>query len=154
MEKNIIKKGVWIEKENPFYYLTWLSERVDNVIGFLPFKHSHEPMYMGSVGFIKIEDLQSERLSKRMGRVNHGLLQNHFYPLGSCIYDKKSEFLGKGLARKIEFEIAKELLKQFPKNLPIVIGASSDSHLAYCERVGFTPFKAMRLDEYVRKLNR
>jgi len=45
-------------------------------------------------------------------------------------------------------------LKSFPKDTFIAVGASSDFHLEYCQRIGIIPFKAILLCDYVKLLNR
>ena len=141
-------KGIWIQKENPLYYSTWLKERQENVIGFIPFEHPYDPMYLGSVGFLDLGEVSISSVD-----LDHGLLQNHFYPFGGTARETRPELVGKGLARRIEFEIAKDLSKSFPEDTPIVIGATSDSHLEYCQRIGIVPFKAMSLCDYVKLLD-
>lgn len=148
-EKIQTKKGIWVRKENPLYYETSLRETQRDVIAFIPFEHKYEPMYLGSVGFFNLNDYP---LSFSRHNLTKGLLQNKFYPLGGLVHETRPDLLGKGLAKKIEFEIAKELLKHFPEDTLIAIGASSDSHLEYCKRIGIVPFKAMPLKEYVELL--
>ncbi len=143
-------KGIWIQKEHPLYYSTWLREISEGVIGFIPFEHSYEPMYLGSVGFL---DLGNSELDFSCYNLNKGLLQNQFYPLGGTVHETRPELIGRGLARKIEFEIAKDLSKYFSKDTPIAIGASSDFHLKYCQKIGIVPFKSMSLCDYVELLN-
>lgn len=146
-------KGIWITRdpEIPLNYETWLRERDKDLVAFIPFEHPYEPMYLGSVGFLRIEDFPNfvNRLN-----VNHGLLQNQFYPLGGTAQDTRPELLGKGLARKIESEIAQDLSRKLPTDTPVVIGASSDSHLEYCRRLGITPWQQMSLGDYVQLLDR
>lgn len=149
-------KGIWIQQdeEYPLGYLTWLREKKDNVIGVIPFEHSYRPTYLGSVTFLNLSDprLDFSHLKERYN-LKKGLLQNKFYPLGGMALYHQTELIGKGLARRIEFEIAKDLSKKFPEETQIVIGASSDSHLEYCKRLGIIPFKSMTLKEYLCLLN-
>ncbi len=79
-------------------------------------------------------------------------MQNKFYPFGDP--DLRSELIGKGLARRIEFEIAKDLLEKFPKETYVAIGGSSDSHLEYCKRIETKPWKQTFLCDYVKLLDR
>ena len=60
---------------------------------------------------------------------------------------------GKGLARKIELVIAKDLSKIFTPSTLIAIGAHSDSHLKYCERIGIKPMEQMSLGNYIKLLD-
>ena len=144
-------RGIWITRDNqvPMYYSTWLRERTEEVVGFIPFESSYEPRYIGSVRFL---DLSEPNLDFSKYNLTEGLLQNQFYPLGDP--DLRPNLMGKGLARRIEFEIAKDLLKKLPKDTPVAIGASSDSHLEYCKRIGIIPWKQMSLCNYVKLLDR
>ncbi len=151
------EKGIWIEKDrcSANHYTTWLDKKRGKVIGFVPFDHSYEPRYLGSVGFLDISRELDRKTSIyfRMG-VSHGLLQNQFYPLGGTAKDIHPDLLGKGLAKRIELAIAKDLLQHFSRITPVVIGATSELHLQYCKRLGFVPFKPMTLEEYFGLLNR
>jgi hypothetical protein len=148
-----IQKGIWITRDSeiPLNYETWLRERTREVVGFIPFEHPYEPLYLGSVGFL---DLSDPKLDFSRYNLTKGLLQNQFYPLGGDPVSDRPSLVGKGLARRIEFEIAKDLLEKLPRDIPIAIGASSDSHLAYCKRVGLVPWQAMPLEKYVAILSR
>lgn len=147
------RKGIWIQGDSdvPLGYTTWLRERAENVVSFIPFEHPYEPMYLGSVGFLEIKDFPFwiSRL-----KVDQGLLQNQFYPLGGTAQETRPELVGKGLARIIEFEIAQDLSRKLAEDTPIAIGATSDSHLEYCKRVGITPFKVITLKQYAKLLSR
>ncbi len=144
------RKGIWIQQDSaiPFSYSTWLREKNKDLVAFIPFEHPYEPIYLGSVSFLRIEDYPN--FVNRL-RVDHGLLQNHFYPLGGT-EDIRPELFGKGLAKRIESEIAQNLLRRLQADSPIIIGASSDSHLKYCERIGLVPWKVYSLRDYVRIL--
>ena len=146
-------KGIWITRDDevPLYYSTWLRERTEEVVGFIPFEHSYDPGYLGSVGFL---DLSDPNLDFSRHNLTEGILQNQFYPLGGTALETRPELVGKGLARKIEFEIAKDLLEKLPQDTPVAIGASSDSHKEYCRRIGITPWQQMSLCDYVKLLDR
>jgi len=144
-------KGIWIHKEEPLNYATLFEKINENVIGFIPFDHPYESVHLGGVGFV---DLSNPEVDFSGYGLIEGLLQNIFSPFGMNALKIKLDLIGKGLARKIEFEIAKDLSKSFPGDTSIAIGASSDSHKVYCERIGFVPFKAMPLSDYVRLLDR
>lgn len=144
-------KGIWVTRDDkiPFYYSTWLIERAEEVVGFIPFEHTYDPRYLGSVRFL---DLSSSDFDFSRNNLYDGLLQNKFYPLGDP--ELRPGLIGKGLARRVEFEIAKDLLEKLPQDTPVVIGASSDSHKEYCGRIGITPGQQMSLCDYVKLLER
>ena len=151
------KKGIIISRnldvpKRTLNYSTWLNEgNNEEVIKFIPLEHSYSSSYIGSVGFFEIS--QYPEWVSRL-KVNEGLLQNHFFPFGGFPEETVPELVGKGLAKKIEFEIAKDLSTKFASNTPIVIGATSDSHEAYCRRIGIVPFEVMTLKEYINILSR
>lgn len=149
-------KGIWIQRNKEdvhlpdLLYETFLREITEDLVAFIPFEHECAPLYLGSVGFLDIGLFikNSGRWQEKLDTY-HGLLQNKFYPLGN-----RTELCGKGLAQRIEFEIAKDISKTFPEETPIVIGACSEHHLRYCERIGLPPFKPISLKEYVRLLSK
>lgn len=147
------RKGIWIalNNENPLVYETFLSKPKEPVVSFIPFEHTYSKQGLGSIGFLDLSDI---RLHISSVNIRQGLFQNHFYPLGSFPDERVPELVGKGLATKIEFEVAKNLASKFHGITPIIIGASSDSHLKYCERVGLVPNYIMTLDEYIAILNK
>jgi hypothetical protein len=149
MEQEKKTKGIWIQKENSLYYSTWLRERKKDIVKFISFEHPYNPMYLGSVGFLDLAKINIYSVN-----LKNGLFQNKFYPFGGTVKEIRPKLVEKGLARKIEFEIAKDLLRNFSKDTPIIIGAISDNHLKYCERVGITPFAPMSLEDYTNLLDR
>jgi len=154
-KKQQLRGGIWIEKdsdapEHNIIYSTWLREKKVNIVGFIPFEHPYEPGYLGSVGFIYISQFPGLCLRHN---INKGLLQNHFYPLGGTAKDIRPRLLRKGLARRIELEIAKDLSKTFREDTLIAIGASSNSHLEYCHKLGIVPFEQIFLKEYLSILS-
>ncbi len=136
--------GIWIQRINPFQYNTLfrpMSIR-EGEIGFIPFPHNHEEVYLGSIGFLDMSTGKYQITA--LPNMSRGLLLNNFFPIGS----HRPNLLGKGLARRIEFEVAKDLLIQFPEDTPMAVGATSPTHLDYCRKVGLTPFQPMPLSQY------
>ncbi|MEK6910321.1 MAG: hypothetical protein AABW82_00950 [Nanoarchaeota archaeon] len=138
--------GIWIERVAPLIYQTFLREVTDNLVGFIPFVHSYPKRYLGSLEFLDMSTGQFH-IDALQG-MNKGLVSHHFYPLGGTPSETKPELLGKGLARKIELEIAKDLLIQFSEDTPIAVVATSENRINYCRKVGLTPFQPMPLREY------
>lgn len=149
MIKNLSnQKGIWI-RSTPQYgvqYETFLNENPGQTISFIPFENPYGSDYLGSVGFLDVKKFERSFFKRNNIDVREGLVQNHFYPLGNP-WGRRS-LRGKGLARKIEAAVAKDLLTRFPEDTNIIIAASSDSHLAYCRRIGLTPLKVISLEQY------
>lgn len=153
IEKDLSQKlkGIWITRDDeaPLTYLTWLREKADDLVCFIPFDHPYDARYLGSIRYL---DLSNPCFDFSKSGLTEGLLQSHFYPLGGTSLATRPELVGKGLARKIEFEIAKDLLGKFSPVSLVAIGASSDSHLKYCQKVGIVSGKQMHLGDYVKLL--
>jgi len=144
------QKGIWVQ-HSPEYgicYETSLREETERLVGFVPFEHPYEPRYLGSIKFVDII-----KLGQPLFNLNTGLVQTHFYPLGGDP-SLRPELVGKGLARKIELIVAKELLNSFQEGNKVFIPASSESHLAYCKRVGIPPSQVITLNEYLSILSK
>jgi hypothetical protein len=147
------QKGIWIWKDPEIFlcYNTSLEQPNKDSINFFPFEHPYSPGYLGSVGFLDIEEFPN--LMTRAG-MKKGFLQNHFYPLGGFPETNRPLLVGKGLAKKIELSVAKDLARQYQLGTLIAIGATSESHLEYCQRIGIIPFNPMTLEEYIQILNK
>ena len=145
--------GIFIQRVNPFQYNTIIRRTGEqDIISFIPFRHNHEVDYLGSIGFLDMSTGQFH--ISALSNMNKGLLSNHFYPLGGTPSETRPDLLGKGLARRIEFEVAKDLLKQFSEDTPIAIAATSDNRKNYCRKVGLATFHPMPLRQYYDILQR
>lgn len=140
------KSGIWINRDSPLIYQTFLREVTDNLVGFIPFAHPYPERYLGSISFLNMST--GKYNIPVLSSMNKGLVSHHFYPLGGTPSEERPILLGKGLARRIELEVAKDLLIQFPEDTPLAVVATSDNRINYCRKVGLTPFQPMPLREY------
>lgn len=140
------QEGIWINRESPLIYQTFLREVTENLVGFIPFMHPYSKRYLGSLEFLDMSTGQFH--IDALPGMNKGLVSHHFYPLGGDPSETKPELLGKGLARRIELEVARDLLTNFPEDTPIAVVATSKNRINYCRKVGLTPFQQMPLSQY------
>lgn len=147
---NQSKAGIWVRREEGIDYTTLFEETDGEIVGFIPLEKQPvvKNIYLGAICFQDLIELYP-LVARPPFNTNYGLFQNHFYPLGGEPWHQVPELLGKGLARKIEFEVVKDLLTRFSDNTPIVKDKhTTRSHLEYCKKIGITPFQPMPLREY------
>ena len=149
-------KRIWISRSNEgIIYETSLRDETNSpgFIANIEFPNPYDEEYLGSIQFIDTNECPF-RLTSRGFTMNEGLIQNHFYPFGGFVNENKPLLLKRGLARRIELEVSRDLLKRFPETTPLAIGAHEDVHIEYCRKMGIVPYSIITLREHFELLRK
>ncbi|MBP7708499.1 hypothetical protein KA107_02345 [Candidatus Pacearchaeota archaeon] len=148
----IKQKGIWIERFEGHNYITWLNEEIASSAGFVPFENDYSADRLGLVSFLNLADSTHSYSAQKIKK--EGLRQAIFYPLGRSVNYTHPKLLGQDLARKIEIEIAKDLISRLTENSLILIKGNNKFHLKYLEDLRITSMEQMTLGEWLSKLEK